>query len=130
MNPQPIDLYFGCWGEAGHYLWTPDHRSEHRVTNFDLNRLFRGEIDSGFCPKLDDQPQGVAALHHARDGNARDYTALAFWDRTGDSRGNSNSCFIFDGTLTAEEVLARARKVFPELMARIEATARIVVRGP
>lgn len=61
------------------------------------------------------QPQGKALVHH-RDG----WTALAFWDRTGDSRGNSCSVFVLEGDLDFDQALAAAGKLFPEVFERID----------
>lgn len=124
-------FYFGCargvWGrrDVGHFMYEPGGRqSDHwnSVGPFDgidsqlapvsrYGRLgFRGDGQNGHG---DEYPNGVAALHH-KDG----WTALAFWDNTGDSRGNSNSNFFFDETLDFEAAVAAAREHFPELFER------------
>ncbi len=122
-------FYFGCargvWGhrEAGHYFYAPGGRSAREAEA--VNPW--GHVDGKLAPReyegrsAPECPQGVAALHH-KDG----WTALAFWDRTGDSRGNSNSTFLFDATLTFEEALAAARENFPALFERF--TFDIVAR--
>jgi hypothetical protein len=112
-------VYFGCargvWGhrEAGHYAYSPSGRSGGRYG--DPIGPWK-HVDGTLAP-MDgyrrEAPQGHAVLHH-KDG----WTALSFWDRSGDSRGNSNSNFFFDATLTFEEALAAARERFPDLFAR------------
>lgn len=86
-------LYFGCargiWGhrDAGHYWYEPGGRSV-RSNMGDVATPF-GYVDGKLAPRIyagdnaPECPQGVAALHHREC-----WTALAFWDRTGDSRGN------------------------------------------
>lgn len=69
-------------------------------------------------PPVNVQTQSAGRLHH-KDG----WTAIAFWDRTGDGRYGSNSTFIFEATLTFAEAVDRARETFPEVVARMEAAA-------
>lgn len=127
--------YFGCtrgvWGDtqAGHGFCGPHGRS---VSGRDVEAANPwGMLDGKLAPKdhygevvfgIDDRrraeraaecPQGVAALHH-KDG----WTALSFWDRTGDSRDNSNSTFLFDAALSFDEAVAATREHFPALFAR------------
>jgi len=72
--------------------------------------------DGTLCPDLKGyQTEGVAALHH-KDG----WTALAFWDRSGDKRFNSNSAFFTQGEYTFEEMLAIAKERFGGVFARIK----------
>lgn len=111
--------YFGCLcgvnGEtqAGHYL----HDDHLRTVSWrERDAQPWGYIDAQLAPKLgrhEEAPQGHAALHH-KDG----WTALAFWDRSGDSRDNSNSAFLFDHVLTFDAALAAAREAFPALFER------------
>lgn len=70
-------------------------------------------IDGQLAPKLKDQPQGLVKVHYKDD-----WTSVSFWDRSGDSRGNSNSNFIMPGLLKPEQVLDRAREAFPHLFRR------------
>ena len=130
--------YFGCWSGTGHHLWAPDGRALTR--NEPLPPSLRC-LDGTLCgdPALADhnrrtgalswhgierQPQGVARLHH-RDG----WTALAWWDRSGDARGGSNSAFVAEGTLTAAEVIERGRVAFPTVWRRIEAAGGVRLPG-
>lgn len=109
-------FYYGCWGLSGHVMHTPTSigflsRATIRQT---LPRRFCDDsvLDTGLAPK-GRQVQGRALLHH-HEG----WTALAFWDRTGDKRGNSNSVFILRGTHDFEAALTLARQHFPELFER------------
>lgn len=95
-------LYFGCYRRPGHYLWGPGMQ---RVRSDDLPwKKLNGELAP---PRA--RP-GHAALHHL-DG----WTALAFWDRSVDSRPGSNSVFLFPDVLDFEEAVIRAVKEFPEV---------------
>lgn len=107
-------LYFGCIRESGHYMWDARGRKSYH----DIPQPWGYSIDGKLCPPGDPwakngQPQGSAALHH-KDG----WTALAFWDRTVDSRPGSNSAFLADETLTFEQLLERAKEAFPQVFAR------------
>lgn len=125
-------FYFGCGGQTGHYLWAPGlrsatwHHSVHERMGYPLAAHPWGDhIDGDLCPpnrggynELDDnvsQPEGLGKIHH-RDG----WTAWAFWDRTKDSRGNSNSAFLAEGEHDFDAMKAMAQKHFPEIWKRIE----------
>lgn len=45
-------------------------------------------------------------------------TALSFWDRTVDRRGNSSSNFFFDSHLNFDDALADAREHWPHIFER------------
>ena len=102
--------YFGCFDEVGHYLYYPDGRS---VYERDATPWSWPAIDGSLAPE-GQQVQGLALLHK-KDG----WTAIAFWDRTFDSRGNSNSAFLAEGDFTFEEMLELAKKYFPAQVKRI-----------
>ncbi len=57
------------------------------------------------------------------------WTALAFWDRSSDRRGGSNSAILAAGTLDFEAMVAIAADNFPSVWARIT-TAFEVRLGP
>lgn len=105
-------LYFGCWGEMGHYLWTPRHT---RPADAEIP-AFAGDggrrLDGTLCP-LGREIEGLCALAHLEG-----WTVISFWDRSGDKRGKSNSNFLLPGTLGQQEALAAARAAFPALFAR------------
>lgn len=118
-------LYFGCpcgvagHRDAGHFYYDDRYRSLGLGNRPDRQTGPWSPIDGALAPRewdsrrAPEKPQGVAALHH-KDG----WTALSFWDRSGDSRPASNSTFLFDGTLTFNEALAAARDHFPALFER------------
>lgn len=103
-------IYFGCWGGPGHYPWGPGQRSLPLST---LERLPWGYgVDSGLCPKKD-ETQGRALLHH-KGG----WTALAFWDRSVDTRPGSNSAFLADGDFNFDAMVEKAKASFPQVWER------------
>src|SRR5260370_32574422 len=63
------------------------------------------QLDATLCPgyqgpyKTPDQREGSALLHHESE-----WTALAFWDRSGDRRGMSNNPFIARGEHSAAQL--------------------------
>ncbi len=105
--------YFGPLNEAGHYL----HDQSHRVIWPDRIGPWRvGELDGGLCPNVSPDAvwkrtgpeiEGDAILHH-KDG----WTALAFWDRTIDTRGACCSVYLADGSFSFEEMVALAQDAF------------------
>jgi hypothetical protein len=112
--PAPKVFYYGCLRgvdnrtEAGHGMYEPGYCSTRR-----FETPFGHTPDGTLCPE-GRQVQGLARLHQ-KDG----WTAIGFWDRTGDSRGNSNSNFIVRGTYTFDEMCKLAQEQYPELWKRI-----------
>jgi hypothetical protein len=119
--PAPKVFYFGYNG-SGHYLVDKDGDKFSSTTEFSP---WGSRPDGTLCPeglvlrKLEEgsgmQPEGKALLHH-KDG----WTALGFWDRSGDTRLNSNSNFLVRGTYTFDEMLALAKEQFHDVFARIK----------
>lgn len=63
---------------------------------------------------LDGQPERIGRLVH-RHG----WTALGFWDRTGDDRGNCASVLVADGERSGAAMLALFERTFPAIWKRI-----------
>jgi len=110
-------FYFGCWGDVGHYLWTPDGRRARSAGPFTAL-----DLDGRFCPGVvgrtdrispNVQPEGVAALHHANG-----WTVLAFWDRSVDRRRGSHSTYVIEGTHDFGEAVRISSAAFPRVWAR------------
>lgn len=108
--------YHGCWKETGHYLFGTNGRYvEHE------HMLGKGGwwFDGGYAPmrtgsgtlvwlmqetsddarlrlgyRATECPQGEFLVHHRQCGGG--YTIMAWWDRTADKRGASNSAYIVD----------------------------------
>lgn len=116
---KPIVYFYGCLKgiderhtEAGHYMEASDGSDAWRLVN-----PFGSFPDGTLCPdERKGQPQGLAILHQKDD-----WTAIGFWDRTGDSRPGSNSNFLVQGTYTFEEMCAMAQEAYPALWKRIGA---------
>jgi hypothetical protein len=109
--------YFGCVNDRdGHDMYNHHLRSNKETHYFLRNGPWGYEIDGGLCPLINKrQVEGIADIHQ-KDG----WTAIAFWDRTGDSRSNSNSAFIVEGEFEFGEMLAMAKKTFPQLFERFK----------
>ncbi len=110
----PRVYYFGAWSRSriGHFWYAPGGRSlDHTLRN---ESPFDQPIDGVFAPRIPTQPEGLASLVW-RFG----WTFVSFWDRSADSRGNSNSVFAIEGEHGQAESLSLSRAVFPEVFARL-----------
>lgn len=108
--PPPKVFYFGFAGN-GHHMYEPGG-GYHVV----VQTPWGEHPDGTLCPKGGKvyQEQGKALLHR-KDG----WTALSFWDRSGDTRYSSNSNFFVRGEYAFGEMLALARAQFPGVFARM-----------
>lgn len=72
-------------------------------------------LDGGLCPKTNGyEDEGVANIAR-KDG----WTAIAFWDRSGDKRHASNSAFLFnDERIGFDAAIAIAKQEFPQIFTR------------
>lgn len=110
-------IFFGCDSLPGHY--NPGHyvkdRQDPRRSYY--TQPFKGTngLDGGLLEeaKIPDVADGrcIVVRRHG-------WTVIAFWDRSGDSRGASNSAFMVSCDAPAEEILAAAREQWPEIFAR------------
>jgi hypothetical protein len=99
--------YFGCI-TSGHGV----HLGRQETSG--MYRVIEGGLDTGLLKKagVRDVPgQGT----YVQDSG---YSILTFWDRSGDSRPNSNSAFFALGEHTADELVAAARERYPHLFER------------
>jgi len=109
--------FFGCWERSGHFLWEPNgtHASQ-RTSDIPWRNLDQalcpGYREGAYTPEAD-QVEGQAALHHQGG-----WTALAWWDRSVDTRFGCNAVLIAEGTWTSEEMLRIGRERFPSIMRR------------
>ncbi len=114
---KPQVYYYGCWGDKGHFLWTPEQESV-RISKMKDATPFGDDID-GYLQKGSARCTGTgiptdARLHH-QDG----WTALAFWDRTVDTRPGSCSVFLAEGVHDVEAIKEIAHSNFPEVWDRL-----------
>lgn len=103
----PEILYFGCRGEPGHHIHCK--RSIVRLRDTPWNT----SIDGGLLAQTSQSHQGLC-IHAVKDG----WTAVSFWDRSGDSRPNSNSAFLVREEMTPFRLLELARQQWPDVFAR------------
>ena len=115
-------FYFGCWREAGHYLFCPSGRqASYRLP--DDFPISRGDIlDAGFLPANLPEVEGLASFCHLNG-----WTIISFWDRSVDKRGKSNSSFLLRGEYSFDVACKAAAEVFPAIWSRFKFP--IVMRG-
>lgn len=111
--------FFGVGDNLGHFWWPrwprikgcpwgDDHVDSKLCRGYDSRNRY------GFVER-DQQIEGLARIHH-KDG----WTAVGYWDRTGDDRYGSNSNFVAEGTFTFEQMMEMARQHFPDVIRRTE----------
>ena len=129
MDGTPIMLYFGPWGQPGHYLFWEDGRSElparvggrERPADFPWDEWSRENgIDCQLQPgcyrdnRRGDWRHSVEnegkALLHKKAG----WTALSFWDRSVDTRGACNSTYFAKGDFTFDQMVEMAKARFAD----------------
>ena len=116
-------LFFGVWSpdQKGHYTYSPDGRTLY--SNQVPSELTGGRFDGGDLGPpgglKGPQKQGERA-HYIVPTTQGLWSVISMWDRTGDSRFNSCAAFLAKGTLTADEVWAKAQEAFPVITKRIE----------
>jgi hypothetical protein len=102
--------FFGCWNDdTGHYLHEPTGRSVHRGTD----ATPWGMSIDGVLPPAGPDVQGRCLLHH-KDG----WTALAFWDRSVDTRPGSNAALLVEGEFSFEDMVDLFVRHFPGVLKR------------
>jgi hypothetical protein len=134
-------FYFGCWNQAGHFLFLPGGRSarEERLEMYGGAQHIH--LDGSLAPRItrdgaiiwkgagqtreirdrldyssEEAPQGQYLLHVLDTG----YTAIQWWDRCqGDTRGACNSTVLLEGTHTADEMIAALHEHFPHVAANL-----------
>lgn len=75
-------------------------------------------------PQPQPQPQGHGFIHRVAE-----WTLIAWWDRSGDTRLCSNAAFFVRGVHQWAEALRRAREAFPGELARMEAAYQVHLAG-
>lgn len=125
VRPDVDCFYFGCIDGPGHFFHGQGGTTKVRALEDHLTALFDGldSLDGKLCwnsPRRDHhrydrrgETEGQAFVTH-RGG----WTALAFWDRSVDRRGASNSAFFVQGTLTFAQIVRVARHRWPKIWAR------------
>lgn len=138
ISKSATTIYFwGCWNDSkGHYLWRPTPTRYEQVRHNNL--VPWQEIDGALTPgnrakslyavqdnyvESCEQIEGAASLHH-RDG----WTALAWWDRSVDTRYGSNAALFAHGTHDFVAMMVLGRQHFPGVMARFRYEIVVVTR--
>lgn len=113
MSNEPLALYFGRLDVPGHYLHGCE-RGERAPEGFpwDVNYLDGGHLRAG---KVPDQPDGV--VRWVVGGKPVLWFGFFWWDRSGDSRGNSGSGFWVRGFGPAEITRASVIEAAPRAFA-------------
>ena len=124
--PRVECFYFGYTRGAGHTFCTQrTQRDAYSLEREASAALGRGGLDTALCwnsPRCDRD----RARHDRRDeteGRAfttrrNGWTAVAFWDRSGDPRPACNTAFIVHGEMTFPQVIRAARVSWPQVWAR------------
>jgi hypothetical protein len=128
LPEEPMKAYYFGYVDGGHFMHDVRlvHVHDDVVPWKDIDcRLQPGAMlikatRQYYEASRDQQVQSAGLLHHL-DG----WTAIAFWDRSGDERHGSNSVFFFDKRLTFDEAVEQARLSFPEIVARMEGAGRL-----
>ena len=110
--------YFGAWGSPGHSLFDKTGASAWQEKSKFPVSLYR-KLDGGYAP-ADTDKEGIANLTFVGG-----YTILAFWDRSFDKRGGSNSAFLQEGMHTFDEMVTQAKKDFSVVWARFPFQVRL-----
>ncbi len=110
-------LYFGCIKRTGHFL----HVNENETCR---DYWLKQNLPTA-CPRLEMMMDGAFAPWGIREeqGIYRESIVpplriVAWWDRSVDCRGASNSALIGFGYASAAEMLDDAVKLFPSVMQR------------
>ena len=108
--------HYAFWPNGNHACdpkspWASSHES---VCEGSIIVLMAGNLRpyERFCSN---QPEGKR-YYYQKDG----WTLVSWWDRSGDKRGDSIAAFAMQGTYTADEAEAHARRAFPAVWARID----------
>lgn len=124
MTAQPMNYYFGCHGEAEHYLWNETGRQVYNDESLPDDFPFNYVACDGYLlpPKLP-QEEGRASLIHFK--GAAPYTVLTFWDGSVDSRPGCCSAFILHGLMEFDYACQTAKDAFPWVWERFTFEVRL-----
>ena len=99
--------YFGCDGQAGHYMHLPNMLTDWKFLD---SNPWGWKIDYEILKGR----EGQYVLTH-KDG----WTALSFHDYTVDQRPGSNSSFLAEGEYTRDQMFGIAWEHFPSIAKRV-----------
>ncbi len=114
-------LYFGCANDdVGHYVQDMNGRREGRLRSTNPNAHFLINHDGQLTPKDSYKPY-QAILHHFPQ-----FSVLAFWDNTVDSRPGSNSMFLLPPGISEQEALNMSAQSFPHIWQRFKTPISVI----
>jgi len=116
---KPFLLYFGCWNEAGHFLWDRNRMTIHDPLKQFGPNVIPGEYLDGsriFLP-TPEQPGKGRLTHIVRGGEA--VTVLAWWDRTFDKRPGCCAAIQSDGWDNPDYLWFRFCHVYQSLATKL-----------
>jgi len=117
MSQETIIVYFGCWNEAGHFLWQPGRRG---LRDYDADKMLiptASQLDGSKLFLPSPEKVGTGAVTYLP---APDRTVFAWWGiNPWDQRGAVNSAIITNGNLDETEMWQRFGKHFPELSEKL-----------
>ena len=127
MSQETIVVYFGCWGQAGHFLFLPNgqHVYDYEIRTMSLPTAAQLDASKLFLP----QPEkvGTGAVTYLP---AIDRSILAWWgNNPWDKRGAVNSAIITNGNLVSTEVWQQFTKHFPDLSAKLAVPETVPDQG-
>ena len=91
-----LALFFGCWGQPGHYLHAASGRTLWN-DGTDLKLPWNSGLMDGGLLKNGERPDVYDGKVFWTCGGLTFWYAFYWWDRSGDQRGNSNSGFYVRG---------------------------------
>lgn len=103
-------LYFGWSYPSGHTLCSKQARYTFECTPW-------GSALDGGIEKTPDCVDGKVTVAYKDDAHGT-WTALAFWDRSGDKRPGSHTVFLSFDRLEPEDMLRLSKEQWPEVFAR------------
>lgn len=107
-RPNVECYYWGVASHGGHCLLGPVHIRECDMAR----KLGKGTIDQTLCWNYRQpgrrEDEGQALLTRGQG-----WTAIGFWDRSGDQRPGSNTAFIMRGELSFEQAVRVAKHHYP-----------------
>ena len=133
-----LALYFGCLGKGsgGHRLSLPDNGFFRRERDFPTLPWSDGMMDTGLLQNGKHEDKIDGRVFWTCGGRQEFWYAFYWWDRSGDSRANSNSGFYVKGfgpaVLTPETArenaalaFAYACSVWPKIVERQRVPLRL-----
>lgn len=134
-RPEVECYYFGYTERGGgHYLRDWYGHAGDKLAREAAAALGVTDLDTTLCWNSGtrrEEVEGLALLTQ-RGG----WSALAFWDRSGDARPGSNTAFLVRGTLPFDQIVRVARHRWPQIWARftfpvveVDAQGREVANG-